>query len=426
MLNKWRKQLRASGYLLACVLTGIVGALLLIGWASSTAAATQGPGVEIGPDHTQQAYVGDTILYNHTLTNTGTTTDTFTLEVLSTQDWPVELVGATQPTRTLSLQVAAQMTAPFQISLTVPSDAAGTTDTAIITATSQLSPTVQDSATDTTVVVYHRYFFPVIAKRWPPLPYPPTLDSIDNEDGDGFYTVNWKVCPPPTDSPETYVLEEDDNASFSSPIIVYNGAGTSWSVPEPDKRPRTYYYRVRGQNEWGYGAYSNVEAVTVLPFRVAHTNLQAGQCTTLGWDFTGIKKLHIVFGYGYDKEPVPGQDSRQVCPSISTIYKAIVTKHDDSQETYQTVVYVTGTGCGDPIVRDFFSTDYHVGAGDPFTIRWHVECANTVRLIFDGTEQRVVGYDSRVMIITESTTFKLKIEKTNGDFVYASFTVHVE
>jgi hypothetical protein len=150
MLNKRGKQKRASGYVVACVLMGITGVLLLMSWASSAAAVLQPPGVEIGPNHTQQAHAGDTILYNHTLTNTGATTDTFTVEVLSTQGWPVELVGATQPTGTLSLQVASQMTAPVQIRLTVPMDAAGLTDNTIVTATSQLSPTVQGCATDTT------------------------------------------------------------------------------------------------------------------------------------------------------------------------------------------------------------------------------------------------------------------------------------
>jgi hypothetical protein len=421
MLNKWRKQLKAGSYVVACVLMGIVSALLLMGWASSATAALQTAGVEIGPDHTQQAYVRDSILYNHTLTNTGTTTDTFTLKVLSTQDWPVELVGATQPTGTLSLQVAAQITAPFQISLTVPVDAVGLTDTTIVTATSQLSPTVQDSATDTTTVVYHRHFFPLIMRRWPPLPYSTTLDPIHNEVGDGFYTVSWSVA----DLVDVYVLEEDDNTRFSSPTIVYRGLDTSWSVPEPGRLAGTHYYRVRGQNEWGYGMYSNVQAVTVL-FRVADTNLQAGQCTTLTWNFTGIKGLHIVFGRNYDKEPVPGQGSRQVCPSVSTTFEAIVTKHDDSQEIYQATVHVTGTGCGDPIVRYFAPNTYHVHTGDSVIISWHVECARAIWLVYDGTEKAVVGQDYRAMSIAETTHFKLKIKKTNGDFVYTSFTVYLE
>jgi hypothetical protein len=422
MLNKWRKQLKASSYVVACVLMGIAGVLLLMGWASSATAALQPPGVEIGPDHTQQAYVGDNILYNHTLTNTGATTDTFTLEVLSTQGWPVELVGATQPTGTLSLQVAAQVTAPFQISLTVPADAIGLTDTTIVTAKSQLSPTVQGSATDTTIVVYHRCFFPLIVRRWPPLPYQATLNPIDNPDGDEYYAVSWL----PAELANVYILEEDDNASFSSPGMVYYGTGTSWSATDPGRLGGTYYYRVRGQNQWGYGVYSNVEAVTVSRFRVEDTNLTAGQCTTLRWNFTDIKTLHVILGHGYDKTPVPGQDSRQVCPSVTTTYKAIVTRQDDSQETYELTVNVTGTGCGDPYVEYFFPTSYKVEAGETFVVLWHVECARAVWLVIGGTETAVVGRDYREVAISKNTLFKLKIKKESGDFVYASFTVEVK
>jgi len=423
MLNKWGRQLRAGSYVAVCVLTGIVGILLVIGWASSATAALQATGVEVGPDHVREAHVGDTLLYDHILTNTGTTTDTFTLEVLSTQGWPVELVGAAQPTGTLSLQVAAQMTAPFQISLTVPSGAVGLTDTTMVTATSQLSPTVQDSATDTTIVVPYRLIFPFVAKRWPPVPYEVTLYPIDNPDGDGFYSVRWSTA----ELAETYALEEDDNASFSSPMEVYNGPETSWSVPSPGRSAGTYYYRVRAHNQWGYGAYSNVQSVKVSPFRVADTSLQAGQCTTLFWDFTGIKKLHIIFGYGYDKEPVPGQGSRQVCPSVTTTYKAIVTKLDGSQEIHQVTVHVSGTGCGDPIVWYFAPTTYEVHPGQPFSIFWHVECAKAVWLVIGSAEQGVQGHSyKRDVVIWEDTTFKLKIKKIGDGFVYASFTVRVE
>jgi len=422
MLNKWRKQLKVSSYMVVCVLMGIVGALLLVGWASA-AVATQGPGVEIGPDHTQQAYAGDTILYDHTLTNTGTTTDTFQLEVLSTRDWPVELVGATQPTGTLSLQVAAQMTAPFQISLTVPSDAVGLTDTTIVTATSQISPTIRDSATDTTTVVYHRIILPFVAKRWPPVPYPTTLNPIDNSDGDVYYTVSWLAA----DLADTYILEEDDNADFSSPTVVYNGADTWWSVPSPGKLSGTYYYRVRGQNQWGYGIYSNVEAVTVSPFLIADSQLEVGQCTTLSWDFTGIKKLHIRYGFGYSKVGADGHGSRQVCPSITTTYEATVLRLDDSTETYKLTVYVTGTGCADPIVWLFAPTTDEVDSGQKFSIFWSVECARAVWFqAGNGAEDAVVGQGFKEVAIYEDTQFKLKVKREQGDYVYTKFTVDVK
>jgi len=421
MLNNLRKQPKASRYVVVCMLTGVLVALLVVAWV----AALQGPGVEVGPDHTRQAYVGDTILYDHVLTNTGTTTDTFTLEVSSALGWPVELVGTTQPTGTLTLQVAGQMTAPFQISLTVPSGTVGLTDTTVVTATSQLSPTVQDSVTDMTTVVYHRILFPFVAKRWPPVPYAPILNPIDNPDEDGYYTVSWL----PADLADTYVLEEDDNADFSSPTVVYDGADTWWSVPSPGRIPgTTYYYRVRGRNEWGYGDYSNVELVTVSPFLVADTQLEVGQCTTLSWNFTGIKKLHIKYGFGYAKVGANGQGSRQVCPSITTTYEATATMPDDSKETYKRTVYVTGSGCADPIVWLFRPTAYEVEPGQGFSVYWSVECARGVWLrIGNRGEQPVEGQGFVAnVVIYDDTEFKLRIKREQGDYVYAAFTVKVK
>jgi hypothetical protein len=238
----------------------VIGVFLTLGVFSANA-ALQSPGVEIGPNHTQQAEVGQSIVYNHVLTNTGATTDTFMLEVLSTQGWPVELLGGMYPTGTsaLPLQVGAQMIVPFQISLTVPVHVAGVTEITIITATSQISPTVQDTATDTTMVL-SRIFLPLITRRWPPVPYTPVLNAISNTDGDGNYTVSWDAAL----LADTYTLQEDDNASFSSPTTAYGpGAATSTSIT--GKPAGTYYYRVKATNNYGDSAWSNVQSVYVRP-----------------------------------------------------------------------------------------------------------------------------------------------------------------
>jgi len=147
----------------------------------------------------------------------------------------------------------------------------------------------------------------------------------------------------------------------------------------------------------------------------------------LSWDFSSIKELHIVFGYGYDKQAVPGQGSRQVCPSLTTTYKAIVTKLDNSEVTYQLTVNVSGSGCGDPYVLYFDAIPDSVGVGGKVSIFWHVECAKAVWLQIPGSEQGVVGWGSKTDIVLYSTTtFKLKIQKTSGDYVYASCKVKVK
>jgi len=252
------------------VWAGVIGALLLVGWASSATAAPQTPGVELGPDHTQQANAGQTIIYSHALTNTAKTTHTFLLEVLSTQRWPVELLGGVYPTGTLvlPLQVGAQMTASFQVSLTIPQDAAGVTEITVITATSQLSPTVWGTATDTTIVLC-RIYLPLVLRHWPPIPYQPTLNPISNDDGDGNYNVTWTEQP--SRLADTYTLEEATDAAFTTDLReVCTTAQQSCAIG--DNPEGTYYYRVRGHNTWGYGMWSNIQATTVMvptPFNLS-------------------------------------------------------------------------------------------------------------------------------------------------------------
>jgi subtilisin family serine protease len=100
-------------------------------------------------------------------------------------------------------------------------------------------------------------YLPLIARRWPPLPYTPVLNPISNPDGDGNYPVSWGAA----DLADTYTLWEDDNAAFSSPTTRYSGSGTSWNAS--NKPIGTYYYQVRANNSWGSSGWSNVRSVTV-------------------------------------------------------------------------------------------------------------------------------------------------------------------
>jgi hypothetical protein len=256
--DSWAKRV---GLIATCVFMSIGGAFLLVKWASSAHAAPQAGGVELGPDHTQQAVAGQTVIYNHTLTNTGTMTHTFLLEVLSTQRWPVALLGGVYPTGTLilSLQVGGQTTTSFQVSLTVPPDTAGVTEITIITATSQLSPTVQATATDTTIVPY-RVYLPLVLRRWPPIPYTPTLDPIDNADGDDNYIVRWTEQT--LRLAYTYTLQEATDAAFTTGLRDVCTTEQQFCAVM-DKPAGTYYYHVRGHNTWGYSAWSNVQTATV-------------------------------------------------------------------------------------------------------------------------------------------------------------------
>jgi hypothetical protein len=201
------------------------------------------PGVEIGPDHTRQARAGRPLIYRHVLANTGTTTDTIWLEVTSTQGWPVELSGGDYPTGTLGglviPRVGAQMTTSFQVSLTVPLNAAGITEITLVTATSLSSPGVADTARDTTFVL-STVCLPLVLRDWFPgalrptptdVPIPTPVESGEVEPNDTFaqasvvnvpFSVRGSITVP-TDL-DYFVMATDIGREYDATLTVWDNA----------------------------------------------------------------------------------------------------------------------------------------------------------------------------------------------------------
>lgn len=127
-----------------------------------------------------------------------------------------------------------------------------------VTGTVSLVDSITVTLDNKTYLVY----FPFLFRRWPPVPYAPTLNAIDNTDKDDNYTVSWSYdagSPPiPADS---FTLQEATDANFTSPTNYPNTTGTSIAIS--DKSPGTYYYRVRGNNSYGFGEWSNVVSTQV-------------------------------------------------------------------------------------------------------------------------------------------------------------------
>jgi hypothetical protein len=89
-------------------------------------------------------------------------------------------------------------------------------------------------------------------------PAAPILAPIDNNDGDGSYTVSWSEVTGAT----AYLLEEDDNVTFDTPDQVYAGAGSEYVV---SNQPRgVWYYRVRAVNAYTVSVWSNVQSTQVI------------------------------------------------------------------------------------------------------------------------------------------------------------------
>jgi uncharacterized delta-60 repeat protein len=85
----------------------------------------------------------------------------------------------------------------------------------------------------------------------------PVLNAIDNTDGDGNFTVTWSSSP----EADTYLLQVDNNAEFSSPVTAYSGAGTSTDISAKDVG--TYYYRSQAANTSVSSGWSNVVSAVV-------------------------------------------------------------------------------------------------------------------------------------------------------------------
>ena len=86
----------------------------------------------------------------------------------------------------------------------------------------------------------------------------PVLVTIPSPDDDGTYTVAWSAAS----HAEEYVVEEDDNAAFSSATEVYRG--NELSVERTGMAEGSYWYRVKARNSYGESGWSNVVSVEVV------------------------------------------------------------------------------------------------------------------------------------------------------------------
>jgi uncharacterized membrane protein len=108
---------------------------------------TGGPAdIIIEPDNSLHALAGETVVYYHTMTNTGGTADTFNLSTVSSQGW----LHTIAPT---SAQLDPGESAQVIVQVTVPvGTPGGVSDTLTVTVTAASDPGITDLATDTTIV----------------------------------------------------------------------------------------------------------------------------------------------------------------------------------------------------------------------------------------------------------------------------------
>jgi hypothetical protein len=90
-------------------------------------------------------------------------------------------------------------------------------------------------------------------------PTTPMLNEIINNDGEATYLLDWSNASDAT----SYVLEEDDNADFTSPTILYTGSDSEYT--RSDQVGGAWYYRVKAVNAGGESDWSNIQSTTVKP-----------------------------------------------------------------------------------------------------------------------------------------------------------------
>jgi len=88
-------------------------------------------------------------------------------------------------------------------------------------------------------------------------PATPVLLPISNLNWDRNYLVDWTDVSGGTG----YILEEDDNPDFDSPVILYQGMDTEFEVI--GQQHGVWYYRVRAYNAAGNSPWSRYQAVFV-------------------------------------------------------------------------------------------------------------------------------------------------------------------
>jgi hypothetical protein len=110
------------------------------------------------PDHASAPEPGATVVYTHSLENTGNVSDTYSIEWTSSQGWAAVTAPAVISLDPGQVRV-------MTVTVDVPStNSRGLTDTTILTATSTFSPTQSLSAKDVTLVPVTRVYLPIVLR----------------------------------------------------------------------------------------------------------------------------------------------------------------------------------------------------------------------------------------------------------------------
>jgi len=150
---------------------------------------------------------------------------------------------------------------------------------------------------------------------------PPTLNEISNTDGDGSYTVSWSSISGAT----SYTLQEDDNAAFSSPTTIYEGASTSKAISGKDVG--TYYYRVKAAAGSMSSGWSNIRSVVVTAGLPENIYFMVGDENTTYYIYSSGRSFSVTSQMDY---PVTQVSALSWLASTKLVTFTISIKHNGS------------------------------------------------------------------------------------------------
>lgn len=126
------------------------------------------------------------------------------------------------------------------------------------------------------------------------VPNAPTLLAISNGGQNDAYQVSWTAAL----AASGYLLQEDDNASFSSPTTRYMGSAQAYQVT--GQPGGTWYYRVQAYNQGGSSPWSSSQSTMVAasslasPVLAAIDNGDGDGAYMLDWSAVGGATGYIV------------------------------------------------------------------------------------------------------------------------------------
>ncbi|HNT73766.1 MAG TPA: hypothetical protein PKH77_01970 [Anaerolineae bacterium] len=171
-------------------------------------------------------------------------------------------------------------------------------------------------------------YLPLVLRRWPPVPYAPVLNAIDNPSNNNAYTVSWSYGSHPGAPVTYYTLQEATAADFSNAVTYDNIAATQRAFT--DKADSTYYYRVRGNNSWGPGEWSNVVSTQVNvrpypPVMNAISNPNNSAAYTVTWSYDSHPNAPVAY-YTLQEATAADFSNAVTYDAVLTTYRAFTGK----------------------------------------------------------------------------------------------------